>query len=131
MRLSNILFQLLVVIVAVLGYHFFLVQSGYLSKEHIKGVYTIDLTHEMQRIAREAREAINRGETVDIRGRLEVLRKQIHVLVERLPEGYLLLPEETIIGGKRKLIDLSSGRVVEKKAEGKALRFDLLREINR
>ena len=123
----EIIIAILAAIIAVTAHHLFLLKKGYITRERVRGVYTIDLTAEMGRIAEEAREAINNGERFDIEKRLLVLKNQIELLAEKLPDGYLLLPEEAIIGGKRKLISLSTGKVEETRKVGRVINLDLLK----
>lgn len=128
---KEIVIAILSAIIAVTAHHLFLLKKGYITRERVKGIYTIDLTAEMGRIAEEAREAINSGERFDIEKRLLILKNQIELLTEKLPDGYLLLPEEAIIGGKRKLISLSTGKVEETRKVGRAINLDLLKSIQK
>jgi len=107
-------------LLTITGYHLYLTKKGVFDP-HLKGVYTVDVVGALQEIRKEVMEAVAEGRVVDVDEKLAVLAKQIETLAEKLPEGYILLPDDVVLGGKRKVIDLKHGTIKETKLPGKRL----------
>ena len=86
--------------------------------QFIKGIYTVNLQEVIEEIRDELTLKIQRGEEIPedyVKRRLEKVEKAIQKLAENLPPGYILLPDNVVLGGKNvKRIDLLTGKIENK-----------------
>jgi|GEM_PF-3868712 len=111
--MRQLLISIIASLITVCAYHFYLVHTGRLSP-CIKGVYTVNLTQSIDTLRKIAAKQMIQG-GVSSERLLQKLQHSLNTLAQNLPDGYLILPDSCVIAGKRKKIDLLTGRIHETK----------------
>jgi len=112
--MRQIIISLIASLITVCAYHFYLVHTGRLSP-CIRGVYTVNLTQSIDVLRRIASKQMIEKRAVSPQKLLSQLQHSLDTLAQNLPDGYLILPDSCVVAGKRKKIDLLTGRIHETK----------------
>ena len=118
--MRQLIISLIISLLTVTFYHLYLVRTGRLSP-CLKGIYTVNLTESIDTLRKIALRRTVEGEKQPEK-LLMKLQIALDRLAERLPEGYLILPESCVLAGKRKKIDLLTGKIRETEEAEKIVR---------
>ena len=120
MNLKNIILSLLISLVCIGGYHFYLLKQGIFTP-HIRGIYTINVNEALDIVKRKILEGAIQGKDVNVDDEIQKIQNALDKIAKRVPDGYILLPEDVVLGGKRKMINILNGKVSEKQQFEKKL----------
>ena len=111
---KNIITSLLISLICIGGYHFYLVKKHDLLAPRVKGIYTINVNEALDIVKRKILENTLQGKDVNVDKEMQKIQDALDKISKKVPEGYILLPEDIVLGGKRKEINILNGKISEK-----------------
>ena len=109
---KQIVISAVISVISIFSYNLYLKHTGAFSP-CIKGIYTVNLTESIQQLRRLYAKDLIEGKIPDTRSLLLRVQHSIDALAKNLPPGYVILPDECVIAGERKKIDLLTGKVIK------------------